>query len=142
VEFLYRIVQTFYESCEGRVVFATAYMAKGKGKRAEEIFDEIVDGYDGWVKTPSLLRAVFSLSRLFPRSLTMAFQIKLARDFFDADPRVCLKVMLSRNSWYLLLVCVDQLFLRTCRSVKYRVSKRLRSFIKRPDRSDMESQES
>lgn len=142
VEFLYRIVKTFYESCEGRVVFATAYMAKGMRERAEDIFDEIVDGYDGWVKTPSLVRAVFDLSRLFPRSLTVAFQIKLARDFFDANPRVCLKVMLSRNLWYLLLVCVDLLLLRTCRSVKYRVSKRLRSFIKRSDRSDMEIRES
>jgi glycosyltransferase involved in cell wall biosynthesis len=131
VEFLNRIVKSFYEFREGRIAFAGSYIKSGMRDRGEEIFGEIVDGYEEFVKTPPLLRDMFLLSRSLRHSLRKSFQVKLARDFFDSDPRVCLKEIFSSNSSYLMFALMDLLIIRIYRSANYRTSKFVRSFFKR-----------
>lgn len=131
VEFLYRIVGSFYEFCQGRVAIARSYLSNGMRGEAENIFREVMDGYGGCVKTPSLTRYMFHLFRSMRDSIEMSFQVRLTRDFFDADPRACLNEIFAGKSPFLVCLIFDLLLLRVCRSLRYRTSKHVRTALKK-----------
>ncbi len=129
VEFLFRIVRSYYEFFEGRVALANSYRENGNRERAREMLDEIAGEYKDSVKTASLLQEVFLLSRSLAKHVKRSFRVQVARDFFNAAPRACLKAIVASDSMLLLFVILDLFVLRAIKRMRYRTNEFIKSFL-------------